>query len=196
KVSASAIGKPGWRQLAATGVTKDGSTYPRFHHDGSALRRPQLRAAPCHTVARRRRLGVGYARQPLSRLPLRLFGGEPGPLPSENPGRYGGAGEQADIDLPRLPQRPTSPLLRTDRGAYWLPQSAANEQRCRGRGERDQVRAQVGLRSEGGAGRTSRDHRLRRQLPRTHPRYHRLQHWRGGARAFWVPLATPRRWRR
>jgi hypothetical protein len=29
---------------------------------------------------------------PLSRLPLRIFGGEPGPLPSEDPGRYGGTG--------------------------------------------------------------------------------------------------------
>jgi acetylornithine/succinyldiaminopimelate/putrescine aminotransferase len=28
----------------------------------------------------------------LSRLPLRLFGREPGPLPSEDLGRYGGAG--------------------------------------------------------------------------------------------------------
>jgi ornithine--oxo-acid transaminase len=34
----------------------------------------------------------------------------------------------------------------------------------------------VGLRGEGCAGRTSRDHRLRRQLPRTYSRYHRLQH--------------------
>ena len=38
-----------------------------------------------------------------------------------------------------------APLLRADRGAYRLPQGAANEQRCRGRGERDQGRAKMGL---------------------------------------------------
>src|SRR3982074_3278198 len=45
KTLPSAVGDPGRCQLAATGVTKDESTSHRFHRDGSALRRPELRAA-------------------------------------------------------------------------------------------------------------------------------------------------------
>src|ERR1700681_3195708 len=105
----------------ATGVMKDGFNSCRFHRDGSAFGRAELRAARRGSVARRRGLGVGYARQPLSRLPLRLFGGQPGPLPSEDPGRHGGAGGSADVDLPRLPQRSTGFLLRRDRGTDRLP---------------------------------------------------------------------------
>jgi hypothetical protein len=72
---------------------------------------PQLRSARRDFVTRRRRLGVGYLRQPLSRLPLRLLGGEPGPLPSEDSGRYGGTGGQADVDLPRNTHVLSSPSI-------------------------------------------------------------------------------------
>ena len=54
----------------------------------------------------RGRLGLGRRGQPLPRLPRRLFGGQPGPLPPEDPGRHGRAGAAADADLARLPQRP------------------------------------------------------------------------------------------
>src|SRR3979411_2092937 len=61
-----------WRDLQlarpATGVTKDEFNRCRFHRDGSATGRPDLRAARRGSVARRRGLGVGYARQPLSRF--------------------------------------------------------------------------------------------------------------------------------
>ena len=49
---------------------------------------------------------MGHRGQPLPRLPVRLFGGEPGPLPPEDPRGDGRAGAAADADLARLPQRP------------------------------------------------------------------------------------------
>ena len=88
----------------------------------------------------------------------------------------------ADADLARLPQRPARPVLRRDRGADRLPQGAADEQRRRGGRKRDQVGAQMGLRGQGRAGRPGRDHRLRRQLPRTHAGHRRLLHRRRDAR--------------
>ena len=42
---------------------------------------------------------MGYARQPLSRLPFSLLGSESGALPSEDSGRNGGTGWQADFDF-------------------------------------------------------------------------------------------------
>src|SRR5438874_12390602 len=57
----------------------------------------------------------------------------------------GGAGGPADADVARLSQRPIGPLLRRYRGADWLPQGAADEQRRRSGGECDQVGARMGL---------------------------------------------------
>ena len=47
----------------------------------------------------------------------------------------------------------------------------------------------MGLRGEGRAGRPGRDHRLRRQLPRPHPRYRRLLHRSRQSREHFGPFA-------
>ena len=59
---------------------------------------------------------------------------------------------------------------------------AADEHRRRGGRDRDQDRAQVGLRGQGRAGRPGRDRRLRRQLPRPHHHDRQLLHRPGRAR--------------
>lgn len=108
---------------------------------------PQLRAARRDSVARRRRLGVGCARQALSRLPLRLFGGEPGPRPSEILAAMLEQAGKLALTCRAFHNDQLAPLF-TNR-ACRLPLAAANEQRCRGCGECDHVRAQVGPRGEG-----------------------------------------------
>ena len=65
-----------------------------------------------------------------------------------------------------------------------LPQGAANEQRRRGGGERDQIGAQMGLRGKRCTGWAGRDHRLRRQFSRTHSWHRGLQHRPISTRAF------------
>jgi hypothetical protein len=87
---------------------------------------------PLGVILARRRLGVGYARQSLPRLPLGLFGVELGSLQSKDPDRYGGQAGKLTLTSRVLPQRSTGLPLRADRGAYRLPQCAA--ERCRGRG--------------------------------------------------------------
>ena len=122
----------------------------------------QLPAARRGADQGRGRLGHRHRGQPLPRLPRRLLGGQPGPLPPEDPRRDGRAGEPPDPDLPRLPQRPARPLLRGARGADQLAQGAADEHRRRGGRDRDQGGPQVGLRGQGRARGPGRDHRLRR----------------------------------
>ena len=55
------------------------------------------------------------------------------------------AGDAADADLARFPQRPTGAVLRGDRGIDRFAQGAADEQRRRSRRECDQGGAQMGL---------------------------------------------------
>jgi hypothetical protein len=76
----------------------DEPTGPSFHRDGSTLWRPELPAARRHSVARRKRLAVGYARQPLSRLPLRIFGGEFGKR--RRPSNVGRKNQEAVVEAP------------------------------------------------------------------------------------------------
>ena len=153
----------------------------------------------------RGRLCLGRRRQALPRLPGRLFGREPGPLPPEDPGGDGRPGAAADPDLARLPQRPARALLRRAVRPDPLAHGPADELRRRGGGERPEGGPQVGLSGQGRAEGPGGDHRLRRQLPRPHPGDHRLLHRPRVPRRL-RPLragvqdrrltATPRRWRR
>ena len=74
------------------------------------LGRRELPAARRGADRGRGRLGHGRRGQPLSRLPGRLFGGEPGALPSEDPRGDGRAGRAADADH-RAPSATTSSPL-------------------------------------------------------------------------------------
>ena len=76
------------------------------------LRRKELQAAGRGADPRRGRLCLGRRRPALPRLPVGLFGGQPGPLPSEDPGGHDRAGRAPDADLARLPQRPAGAVLR------------------------------------------------------------------------------------
>ena len=142
----------------------------------NALRRDQLQAAGRRAGARPGHLGVGCGRQPLPGLPLRLLGGEPGPLPPEDRRGDAGAGREADAHLARLPQRPAGAVLQGAVRADPLAHGPADEQRRRGRRVVHQGGAQVGLPGQGRARRPGRDHRLREQLPRPHHHHRRLQH--------------------
>ena len=125
---------------------------------------------------------MGHGRQALSRLPVGVFGPEPGPLSSQDPRGDGRAGEAPHADIPRLPQRPAGPALRGPGEAHGLPQDPADEQRGGGGRIGHQGRAQVGLRSEGRRRGPGRDHRLLEQFSWPHAGHRRLQHRSGCAR--------------
>ena len=119
---------------------------------------------------------MGCGRQPISRLPLRLFGRQPGTLsPEDLPGACR-PGAHPDAHLAGVPQRSARAVLQGGLRADPLAQGPAHEQRRRGGGECDQDGPEVGLRGERGAGGPGRDHRLPQQLPRPDHRHRRLQH--------------------
>ena len=131
----------------------------------------QLPAARRGADRGRGRLGLGHRGQPLPRLPRRLLGGEPGPLPPEDPRRDGRAGAAADADL-------AAPSATTSSGRFYeelaaltsshkvLPMNSGAE------AVETAIKAvrKWGYEVKGVPEGAGRDHRLRRQLPRPHAR--------------------------
>ena len=71
----------------------------RLPGPGGRVRGAQLQAAGRGPDPRRGRLRLGRGRASLPRLPVGLFGGQPGPLPPAHPGGHDRPGPAPDPDL-------------------------------------------------------------------------------------------------
>ena len=129
--------------MEAPAAARDGLSWARV-----GIRRAQLQAARCRPDARRGSLCLGRRRQALSRRPVGLFGGEPGPLPPQD---HEGDGR------PGLPLTLTSRAFRNDQLGLFYEEVckltgshavSADEHWRRSRRKRDQGLAQVGLRGQ------------------------------------------------
>ena len=89
--------------------------------------------------------------------------------PPPRPHRHGARpARPGDPDEPGVPQRPDGPVLPGPRRALRHGDGAADELGRRGRRDRGEDRAALGLRREGRARGPREDRHLRRQLPRAH----------------------------
>ena len=84
--------------------------------------------------------------------------------------------------LARVPQRQARPVLQGARRALRHGDGAAHEHRRRGRRDRAEDRASMGLRRQGRAGGPREDRHVQRQLPRPHDRDRELLDRPGRAR--------------
>ena len=117
----------------------------------------------------------------LPRLPGGLLGGQLRPPQSGDHRRRPRAVGQRDAGEPGVSLRPAGPVLRGAGRTVRQGHGAADEQRCRGRGERHQGRPQMGHRRQGRARRPEQYHRGAQQLPRPHHDDHQLLRRRDGA---------------
>ncbi|CAA9388578.1 MAG: Ornithine aminotransferase, partial [uncultured Nocardioidaceae bacterium] len=151
------------------------------HPAHRAVGRPQLPPPSRRAEQRRRGLGHRCRRQALPRLPGRLLRAQ---LRPPQPAAAGGgppAARAADADQPRVLQRPARPLRPRPRADVRQGHGPADEHRRRGRRDRPQGGAPLGLRGQGRAGGPGDDHRHGRQLPRPHHDDRQLLHRRGRA---------------
>jgi hypothetical protein len=136
------------------------------------------------------RLALGRPGPALPRHAVGLFGRELRLRASAPRRRAHAAGAAPGGHLARLLQRPPAALpeeaLRSDGNGS----RASHDHRRRGRRDRDQVRAQVGLLGQGNSREQGANHRLRRQLPRPH--FHDRGVFIGGAvsRGLRSPMRT------
>jgi undecaprenyl-diphosphatase UppP len=120
------------------------------------------------------RVGLRCRRQQVPRLPLGLFGRQPGPLPPAHPEAAADQMHSGHPHLARLPQRPDGPVpegaVRADRLRDGLPMNTGAE------AVETAIKAarKWGYASQGRARRPGRDHRLRGQLRRAHHHHHQL----------------------
>ena len=117
---------------------------------------------------------MGRGREPLPGHAQLVFRTEPGTsAPPRRQGRARPAGSP-HADVARLSQRPDGPVPAGALRSVGVRRGPADEHRRRGRRDRDQDGAQVGIPGARGPGRPGRDHRVRGQLPRTHDHHRRL----------------------
>ena len=151
---------------------------PAFRHESSEAQIELMERYSAHNYhplpggrgRRRRRLGHRRRGQALPRHAGGVFGAQLRPPPPRPDRRRARAARPRHAHVARVPQRQARPVLQGARRALRHGDGAAHEHRRRGRRDRAEDRAPMGLRRQGRARGPREDRDLQRQLPRPHDR--------------------------